>query len=78
MCLTVAFILQLRNFQLLPIIERQGFPGGSDSKESACNTGDTGSIPGLGRSSGEGNGYPLQLFLLGDFQGQRILVGYSP
>ena len=41
-------------------------------------TGDTGSIPGLGRSSGEGNGYPLQLFLLGDFQGQRILVGYSP
>ena len=78
MCLTVAFILQLRNFQLLPIIERMGFPGGSDSKESACNTGDTGSIPGLGRSSGEGNGYPLQLFLLGDFQGQRILVGYSP
>ena len=37
-----------------------GFPGGSDGKESACNTGDLGSIPGLGRSSGEGNGYPLQ------------------
>ena len=37
-----------------------GFPGGSDSKESACNAGDLGSIPGLGRSSGEGNGYPLQ------------------
>ena len=33
---------------------------GSDRKESACNTGDPGSIPGLGRSSGEGNGYPLQ------------------
>ena len=37
-----------------------GFPGGSDSKESACNAGDLGSIPLLGRSSGEGNGNPLQ------------------
>ena len=37
-----------------------GFPGGSDSKESACNAGDPGSIPGLGRSPGEGDGYPLQ------------------
>ena len=36
------------------------FPGGSDSKESACNTGDLGSIPGSGRSSGERNGNPLQ------------------
>ena len=37
-----------------------GFPGGSDSKVSACNAGDPGSIPGLGRSPGEGNGNPLQ------------------
>ena len=37
-----------------------GFPGGSESKESACNAGDLGLIPGLGRSSGEGNGYRLQ------------------
>ena len=37
-----------------------GFPGGLDSKESACNVGDLGSIPGLGRSPGEGNGNPLQ------------------
>ena len=37
-----------------------GFPGGSDSKESACNVGDLGSIPGSGRSPGEGNGNPLQ------------------
>ena len=36
------------------------FPSGSDSKESACNAGDLGSIPGLGRSPGEGNGNPLQ------------------
>ena len=37
-----------------------GFPGGSAGKESTCNGGDLGSIPGLGRSPGEGNGYPLQ------------------
>ena len=37
-----------------------GFPCGSDDKESACNVGDPGFIPGLGRSPGEGNGYPLQ------------------
>ena len=37
-----------------------GFPGGSDCKESACNAGDPGSTPRLGRSSGEGNGNPLQ------------------
>ena len=38
----------------------QGFPGGSAGKESACNAGDLGSIPGLGRSPGEGKGYPVQ------------------
>ena len=37
-----------------------GFPGGSTGKESANNAGDLGSIPGLGRSPGEGKGYPLQ------------------
>ena len=37
-----------------------GFSGGSDSKESACNTRDLGLIPESGRSPGEGNGYPLQ------------------
>ena len=37
-----------------------GSPGGSDNKESACNAGDAGSIPGLGESPGEGNGNPLQ------------------
>ena len=37
-----------------------GFPGGSAGKESACNPGDLGSIPGLGRSPGEGKGYRLQ------------------
>ena len=37
-----------------------GFPGGSDSKESACSAGDPGLIPGLGRSPGGGHGNPLQ------------------
>ena len=54
-----------------------GFPGGSDGKESACNARDPGSIPGWGRSPGEGNGKPLQ-FLPGEFHGQRSLVGYKP
>ena len=39
--------------------EEEGFPGGSDSKESVCNVGDLVLIPGLGRSPGEGNGDPL-------------------
>ena len=42
------------------------FPGGSDSKESACNARDVVLIPGLGRSPGEGNGNPLQYSCLGN------------
>ena len=38
----------------------QGFPGGSNGKRIACNAGDLGLIPGLGRSPGEVDGYPLQ------------------
>ena len=53
------------------------FPGGLESKASACNRGDLGSIPGLGRSPGEGNGNPPVL-LPGKFHGWRSLVGYSP
>ena len=55
----------------------QDFPGGSEVKASAWNAGDTGSIPGSGRSPGEGNGNPLQ-FLPGKSHGQRSLAGYSP
>ena len=50
-----------------------GFPGGSAGKESACNAGDLGSIPGLGRSPGEGKGYPTPVFWPGEFHGL-----YSP
>ena len=45
---------------VLLLISRKGFPGGSGGKESACNAGDLGSIPGWGRCPGEGKGYPLQ------------------
>ena len=53
-----------------------GFPGGSDSKESVCNAGDPGSIPGLGRSSGEGNHYPLQYSCLENPMG-RVAWGVA-
>ena len=43
-----------------------GFPGGSDGKESTCNPGDPGSIPGWGTSPGEGKGSPLQYSCLGN------------
>ena len=42
------------------LLATMGFPGGSDGKVSACSAGDPGSIPGSGRSPGEGNGKPLQ------------------
>ena len=60
------------------------FPGGSDDIESTCKVGDLGLIPRLGRSPGEGNGYPLQYSWSGksknpgEFHGPRNLVGYSP
>ena len=50
------------------------FPGGSESKESAFNAGDQGSIPGLGRSPGEGNGNPLQYSCLENPLRQRSLM----
>ena len=45
---------------MLPTLLFLGFPAGSAGKESTCNTGDPSSIPGLGRSPGERNSYPLQ------------------
>jgi len=55
-----------------------GLPGSSDGKESACNGGDLGLIPGIGRSPGGANGTPLQYSCLENPHGQRSLVGYSP
>ena len=55
----------------------QGFPSSSDGKESACNAGDLGLIPGLGRFPGGGHGNPLQYSCLENPHGQRSLAGYS-
>ena len=60
------------------IIVTLGFPRGSVSKESACNAGDLGLIPGLGRSPGKGNNNPLQYSCWGKSHAQRSLVDYSP
>ena len=55
-----------------------GFPGGLYGKESACNAGDLGSIPGSVKFPGEGNGNPLQYSCLENPHGQGSLVGYGP
>ena len=52
-----------------------GFPYSSAGKESACNAGDSGSTPGLGRSAGEGIGYPLQYSWAREFHGLYSLWG---
>ena len=55
-----------------------GFLGGSDSKESTCNVGDSGSVPGSRRSPGEGNSYPLQYSCLEKLIRRGVWQGYSP
>ena len=57
---THLFLFLFYLFSLFACNISVGFSGGSDSKESACNAGDLGLIPGSGRSPGEGNGYPFQ------------------
>ena len=66
-------------------LTREGFPWWLSGKESACNAGDMGSVPGLGRSPGEGNGNPLQYSCLenpmdqGTWEGTKELGrGHSP
>ena len=56
----------------MSISEIPGFPGGSIGKESACNAGDLGLIPGLGRFPGEVKGYPFQ------YSGLENSIDYSP
>ena len=55
-----------------------GFPCSSVGKEFACSAGDLGSIPGLGRSPGEGNGNPTPVSLPGKSHGQRNMVDCNP
>ena len=69
--------LQHRNSLSCGIWNLVPWPG-MDGKESICNMGDLGSIPGLGRSPGRGYGNPLQYSCLENPLGQRSLAGYSP
>ena len=71
-CVKIFFFL--KNFYC----SSMGFPCGSDSKESACNEGDLGLIPGFGRCPGGGHGKWLQYYCLENAHKQRSLVGYSP
>ena len=58
------------------LVTQFGLP--SDDKESTCNVGDLGSIPGLGRFPWRKEWLPTPVFLPGEFHGQRNLAGYSP
>ena len=66
------------SFFILSLWLQVCFPGSSAGKESACNAGDLGSVPELGRSSGRGHGNLLLYSCMGNPHGQRSLVGYSP
>ena len=59
-------------FLCFPLLVHLVFPGDSDSKESACNAGDLGLIPGSGRSPGEGHGNPLQYSCLETFMDRAV------
>ena len=69
-----AFFFFFFNWSIIAL----SFPGVSVVKNFPSSAGDTGLIPGWGRSSGEGNGNPLQYSCLGKSHGQRSLAGYSP
>ena len=62
--------------ELSLLTDSTGFPGGPDSKESACNARDPGAIPRLGRTLEKEIDTPV--FLPGGFHGERKLVGYNP
>ena len=61
-----------------PPTKAGGFPGGSDSKGSACNAGDLGSNPRIGKIPWRREWLPTPVFLPGEFHGQRSLAGYNP
>ena len=67
----ISNILAFSYFSIKPFyFTLAGFPAGSDGKESACNVRDLGLIPGFQRSSGEGDGYPLQYSFVGNPMGR--------
>ena len=72
------YILSLLHFFYVSIIVVVGFPDGSDRKESACDAGDPGLIPGSERFSGEGNSNPFQYTCLENSRDRGDWWGYSP
>ena len=74
---TLKSLLQHHNLKA-SILWHSGFPGSSDSKESACNAGDLGLIPRVGKIPWRRERLPTPVFWPGEFHGQRSLVGYSP
>ena len=66
------------NTSTVKVKDSEGFPGGLEVKASACNSGDLGSIPGLGRYHGEGNGNPFQYSCLESPMDRGSCVGYTP
>ena len=73
-----AFILSIWHLIFSYLISKLGFPDSSAGKESTCNVGDLGLIPGLGRCPGGGHGNPHQYSCLENPHGQRSLAAYSP
>ena len=76
--LTFAIIFSIHTCFLSHPLREKGFPDSSDGKESICNAGERGSIPGLGRSPGRSKCQPTPVSLPGKSHGQRSLVGCSP
>ena len=71
-------ITDSKDTNLSKLWEIVGFPSGSDGKESSCNAGDLGSIPGSGRSPGGGHSNLIHYSYLENPHGQKSLGGYSP
>ena len=74
----ILILIFVDKYQEVELLDSMGFLCGSAGKESACNAGDLGLIPGLVRSLGGGHGNPLQYFCLENPHGQRSLAGYRP
>ena len=70
------FYIKAFLFPFCTLVGTKGFPGGSDGKQSACNVGDSGSVPG--KIPWRRKWEPTPVFLPGEFLGQRNLVGCSP
>ena len=72
------YVINVGKKKLIGCMDKYGLTLGSVDKGSACNAGDTGSIPGSGKIPWRRAWQPTPVFLPGEFHGQRSLAGYSP